>query len=179
MELNEYSRLALITDMNNPDMRYYFAQLRLEASEIENLNIKAEYHGHAIDKDDLVKELGDLLWFVNAIAVKYGHTLQNIADYQDIEYIDIDFEMDTYTGLLFTLTNTLYNAYIDSQYGLCTISTNTDIVADYLKRIYLTLEEILTEHKISLDTIMSKNITKLAKRYPEGFSQERSIERDE
>jgi len=74
-----------------------------EAGECQNKLKKYLYHGHKLDKDSIAEELGDILWYVAAIAT----TLQ-----------------------------------------------------------------------ISLDSVARKNIEKLKKRYPDGFSEERSRERD-
>lgn len=165
-----YSNLALRTDMNHSDKRYYFAQLRLEASELENLHIKAQYHSQGINLHDVVKELGDVLWFVNALVNKYNLSLTEVYNYPHIEHIDMDFGHDTNTGLLVTLTNTLYNAYIDDSTTYLNEDAMRRTVVDYLKRILLTIEEIAKEHNIFLSLIMSENIKKLKKRYPEGYT---------
>ena len=39
-----------------------------EAGEVADIIKKHIFHGHAIDMDDLVKELGDVLWYVSQLA---------------------------------------------------------------------------------------------------------------
>ena len=73
-----------------------------EAGEFADLIKKINFHGHAQDNDHLIKELGDVLWYVALAAQILG---------------------------------------------------------------------------VDLETIMKKNIDKLLARYPDGFSEERSIHR--
>lgn len=75
-----------------------------ESGEVADLIKKYLFHGHDLDKDELVKELGDVCWYVALLCHAIG---------------------------------------------------------------------------VSLEEIMSRNIEKLKKRYPEGFSSEASINRTE
>lgn len=71
MRFDEYQRLARRTQ--NPDLtdaqRLHHALhgLASEVGEIHGLFQKF-YQGHEIDDEELVKELGDLLWFVAELA---------------------------------------------------------------------------------------------------------------
>lgn len=40
---------------------------------------KEEYHGRLADRMMMLKELGDVLWYVSALATDYGFTLENVA----------------------------------------------------------------------------------------------------
>jgi NTP pyrophosphatase (non-canonical NTP hydrolase) len=51
-----------------------------EAGEVADLLKKHLFHGHSLDRDKLVKELGDVLWYVAAIGFIYGIPMQEIAD---------------------------------------------------------------------------------------------------
>ena len=73
-----------------------------EAGEVSDMIKKYIFHGHDLDRDDLVKELGDVCWYVALISRAIG---------------------------------------------------------------------------VNLEDVMSLNIEKLKKRYPEGFSEEASINR--
>lgn len=52
-------------------------------------------------------------------------------------------------------------------------------LADELGDILWYLAEAATASNITLDEVASRNVEKLRKRYPEGFSEERSINRPE
>lgn len=50
-----------------------------EAGEVADDVKKHLFHGHELDKAKLKKELGDVLWYVAAIATSNGLTLEEVA----------------------------------------------------------------------------------------------------
>ncbi|MDW8405123.1 nucleoside triphosphate pyrophosphohydrolase family protein [Chloroflexus sp.] len=108
MHADEYQRLAMRTLAAGLSLRERLANAALglngEAGEFADTVKKHLFHGHPLDRDALIKELGDVLWYV-ALACD-------------------------------------------------------------------TLD-------ISLGAVMAANIEKLRRRYPEGFSSERSQQRSE
>lgn len=113
MDADTYQALAARTLLNEPNHTYTGYELMLvwnavgiggEAGEVLDLIKKFVFHRHQLDEDKLIKELGDVMWYVA---------------------------------------------------GLCT-----------------TLGVPLSE-------VMERNITKLQARYPEGYSSERSINRED
>ena len=106
MDLNEYQQLAARTlgRDRTPEQQLANAALGLagEAGEVADTIKKHLYHKHPLDRDAMVKELGDVMWYVAAMA---------------------------------------------------------------------------TVLDVELDEIGGRNIDKLRKRYPEGFSFERSLNR--
>lgn len=108
MDFNEYQVSAQRTSRND---LHYATKLALaglgltgEAGEVADIIKKTIGHGHELNINDLVKELGDVLWYV---------------------------------------------------------------------------AEICELINIPMSSVAAKNITKLKKRYPEGFDEERSINRVE
>lgn len=85
------------------ELANYGLGLTGEAGEVSDIVKKAVFHGHDLDKEDIEKELGDVLWYI-----------ANIANVLDLD----------------------------------------------------------------LNVIAKKNIDKLSKRYPQGFSQNDSINRE-
>jgi NTP pyrophosphatase (non-canonical NTP hydrolase) len=107
MDIRAYQRKSRRTMAPNQDalaISNYAMGLAGESGEVVDLLKKWVHHGHTLDRDKLVKELGDVMWYVAAIA------------------------------------------------------TCCD--------------------DISLTEVCQKNIDKLMARYPEGFSRERSINRE-
>lgn len=51
-----------------------------EAGEVADMIKKHIFHGHALNTDELVKELGDVLWYVALIAETIGKSLDTIAE---------------------------------------------------------------------------------------------------
>ena len=61
-----------------PNVLYAAIGMCGEAGEVSELVKKYAYHGHAIDKDHLARELGDVLWYVSYMADLFGYSLGEI-----------------------------------------------------------------------------------------------------
>ena len=61
-----------------PNVLYAAIGICGEAGEVSELVKKYAYHGHAIDKDHLARELGDVLWYVSYMAHLFGYSLGEI-----------------------------------------------------------------------------------------------------
>lgn len=107
LSANEYQWLAMRTKPvyygDNDQLINAALGLCGEAGEFADLLKKYLYQGHVLDDECLIKELGDVLWYISLAADEMG---------------------------------------------------------------------------VTLSEVMAKNIDKLRKRYPEGFSAERSVNRD-
>ena len=108
MNVNEYQKLAMTTLNKNLSQDEILLNSVMglcgESGEAIDIVKKHHFHGHELDKEKLVKELGDVAWY---------------------------------------------------------------------------LAEAATALDISLEEILSANIEKLKKRYPEGFDKDKSINRNE
>ena len=63
-----------------PNVLYAAIGMCGEAGEVSELIKKYAYHGHAIDKDHLARELGDVLWYVSYMANLFGYSLGEIME---------------------------------------------------------------------------------------------------
>lgn len=85
LTLNDYQQLALRTAGNHGDfdrtLIYTALGLNGEAGETAELIKKAFFHGHELDRDKLVKELGDVLWYAAVMADALGLSLAEIAQH--------------------------------------------------------------------------------------------------
>ena len=82
MNMDDYQREVLRTAGDpTPDGWLFEKLLGLseEVGEVLGLIKKAEYHGRELDRDALKKELGDVLWYLAAIAHWYGFDLGDVA----------------------------------------------------------------------------------------------------
>lgn len=80
--LDEYQKFALRTAGDPSRADWLFEKLlglSEECGETLGLIKKAEFHGRALDRDALKKELGDVLWYLSAIAHWYGFNLSDVA----------------------------------------------------------------------------------------------------
>jgi NTP pyrophosphatase (non-canonical NTP hydrolase) len=84
MTLDDYQRLAArtLSPGQTPDQRLANAALGLtgEAGEVAEHVKKHLFHGTPIDRDAVVKELGDCLWYLAALAGALGVDLSDVAE---------------------------------------------------------------------------------------------------
>ena len=84
MRLSEYQILASRTINRNhhpDDMANHGLGLAGESGEVIEHIKKHCYHGKPLNADDLLEELGDVLWYVAAIATTAGLSLDQIGDH--------------------------------------------------------------------------------------------------
>lgn len=83
MRMDEYQQLALRTAGHREDrqqvLTYTALGLTGESGEVAEMIKKAFYHGHALEKEALSKELGDVLWYLAVMASGLGLSLDRIA----------------------------------------------------------------------------------------------------
>lgn len=83
MDANEYQRLASRTirsDMDKSSMEYHAVfGMNSEAGEIAGIYQK-RFQGHSDTDEHLLKEAGDLLWFVAELCTAKGVTLSSVME---------------------------------------------------------------------------------------------------
>lgn len=80
MTLDDYQIEAMRTCPNDPKMVMPALGLCGEAGEYADIVKKHLYHGHALDRDKAIKELGDVLWYVAVAARSLGSSLEYVAE---------------------------------------------------------------------------------------------------
>jgi NTP pyrophosphatase (non-canonical NTP hydrolase) len=80
MQFNEYQDEAYKT-ANPIPQQILMAALGLagEAGEVIDLIKKQQFHGHTLPRHKLVRELGDVLWYVALVATVCGIPLNEVA----------------------------------------------------------------------------------------------------
>jgi NTP pyrophosphatase (non-canonical NTP hydrolase) len=83
MTLNEYQDKAMRTakDHGSFERNLEYAALAIvgEAGEVSEVIKKAMFHGKPLDRDHLIKELGDVAWGLAFAAHTLGVTLEEVA----------------------------------------------------------------------------------------------------
>lgn len=83
MKFNDYQKLASRTlncDLyRDQKLSMLCMGLSGESGEVTDLFKKKIYHGHHVKVKDVVKELGDVLWYLSGIATECGLSLEDIA----------------------------------------------------------------------------------------------------
>ena len=87
MDFNEYQLKAKATDLGHP-INYYFLGLTEEAGEVAGKRKRFLRDEGNIDRDDLCKELGDVLWYASQIADKYHISFNEVAEMNIIKLED-------------------------------------------------------------------------------------------
>ena len=84
MNLNEYQKLAMRTDSQYENQKDRLLNgvmgLNGEAGETIDIVKKHLFQGHELDKDELIEELGDILWYVALCADSVNVSLEYIAN---------------------------------------------------------------------------------------------------
>ena len=82
MTINEYQQLALRTEsyMSNDLDRILQGVMGLagESGECVDLMKKHIFQGHSLDMEHLMKELGDVAWYLAITADSIGYTLEEV-----------------------------------------------------------------------------------------------------
>ncbi len=85
MTLNGYQRKAMRTNTAQGkddvmSLLNYALGTAGEAGEVADIIKKHAFHGHNLNKGDLVSELGDVLWYVSQLAMMLEVNLSDIAE---------------------------------------------------------------------------------------------------
>ena len=89
MDANQYQEQAARTLIAGPDADYTPEQVMLvwnalglagEAGEVADTIKKAVFHQHGLDRDVVIKELGDVLWYVAALCSKLDVSLSEVME---------------------------------------------------------------------------------------------------
>ncbi len=76
--LNQYQVEALRT-IGSSDLTILALGVAGEAGEIADMVKKELGHGHPRDREKMAKEIGDVLWYLAAVADEYDYSLSEIA----------------------------------------------------------------------------------------------------
>ena len=82
MDINEYQKLALTTmnkDLSQRDVLINSVMgLCGESGEVIDIVKKHISHGHGLDREKLIDELGDVAWYLAECAYALGATLEEV-----------------------------------------------------------------------------------------------------
>jgi NTP pyrophosphatase (non-canonical NTP hydrolase) len=122
-----------------------------EIGEFFGVMKKHIWHGHELNKEKLTSEAGDVIWYYTAYCLLVG---RKVPDYNKC-YEDRDQEIEW-------LLNDMLN----------------DFINNYTYTAIYSMFEICYKFDITITEILNYNVAKLNKRYPDGFSKEKSINRE-
>lgn len=84
MDFNDYQKQSYVAiqehENNKEEIMHWAIGLGEEAGEALSV-IKHRYYGGSYDVEDLVSELGDVLWYISALCTATGIKLEDVAKY--------------------------------------------------------------------------------------------------
>lgn len=179
MDLNEYQNLAQRTSGFGHDrIKNGCMGLIGESGEIVDIMKKYMFQSKPdtpLPVDKLIDEMGDVMWYIAEIITGMGCTLEVVHDCPGkkqfkpgIELFELAANMSVNAACVY-LRFYVINEDIKSKIS----------ILFYLGDIYNILCEMCNRFGVTPRYIMSRNIEKLRKRYPDGFDPERSMNRPE
>lgn len=170
MTLHEYQILAARTSQwqpGHPDhgkerhRAYGAISLSGESGEVVDLLKKHQFNGHPIDRAKLVEESGDVMWSVACIADAHG--------------FDVRLRHLACTGLGLTYPS----LHLGRAAGIVvhSIARMGETTSIDLANVVGALESCIAPHGITIEEACEHNVSKLRKRYPDGYSDAASIAR--
>jgi len=148
-----------------------------EASELLEL-----YYSSALGVNAafFIKELGDCFWYIAALCTKFNIELGDVLDRAKLAQTSaLKFER-TFTQLIKFVIEV--GSFVDCvkkgvfhDHGI----KDKTVIQFHLVSICRPLLVVCALERIKLPVVFKRNITKLKKRYPNGWDSERSINRDE
>lgn len=173
MTAQEYPALAMSTapNLGSAAKNITHASLGLisEVGEMADMLKRSLAYGKAFDPVNLVEESGDVLWYVVLLCTQTDHDFEMLLPRALYACDPIDMmveDLAQFAGIVAT------RARQCEMHGMKHTYTNE------LRRIVTTVEKICRAAGYSIETAMDRNIAKLARRYPEGFTEWRALNRD-
>lgn len=144
-----------------------------EAGEVVELIKKATYHQHVLDLPALARELGDVCWYLAAIATEVGTTLQ-AAQQQTQLLLHL---LDALPLSTKALRLAAYAVELNVVVGDWRLYRNPLQVAAALGSVLRAVQAICYQTGIPFGAVLSGNVSKLKARYPLAFDVRCSIHR--
>jgi NTP pyrophosphatase (non-canonical NTP hydrolase) len=181
MNYNEYQAAAKTTAIYPESAKLTYPLLGL-SGEFGEICEKVKKHirdGRELDKDDLTKELGDVLWYLSAVSSDFDIKLNDVFDYVVNEYESaysvIRYDVVTSLLLLSNAIGKLSEEFVCDDELTMQVSidnANDEEFAKYqeglrielLANILFYLIQLITAFELSIDNIADTNLAKLLSR---------------
>lgn len=171
----EYQMLSKRTAPANMDKRNIALGLIGEGGEVADLIKKFEFHKHPVDKDKLVKEIGDFIWYWARLLDSEGRPIvygtPSFATWVKESYLKIeDYDVHGIVDCAIKFAGYVGEIAYD-------ISSGDESYLGDRTMAFGLLCKIVHHYDLDMEYIATANVAKLLERFPEGFSTQASIER--
>ena len=174
MTLNEYQKLAQRTSPTDHDkLKNGCMGLIGESGEIVDLMKKYMFQstpGTPLPTDKLIKEMGDVMWYIAETVTGMGFDLQTVLSEGQGLAIKGPLDLDMHAIVLSSCESSSYTNFCRKDM----LSLMRDI-----NFMYAVLISMCRMIGTTIEHVQEVNIEKLRKRYPDGFDPERSMNRPE
>lgn len=173
MKLKEYQDKAKRT-LGNACRGNIIMGIFGETGEVVDYLKKVIYHNHELDGNKLVEELGDMLWYVAAAFSINELSIDDIHPSKCVDgYMLKNLKLHGLVDLLIQNTSRLVAEAYSAQMGFELFK-----LRNYGFAAVSIIHELAIRVGSSIEEVVALNIAKLEKRYPDGFDQARSINRE-
>lgn len=178
LELSEYQKLALITKANAADTyedcRHSGCGLFTEVGEIIDTYKRHWFYKKDLDVKNLREEVGDVLWYVAIGLFSLGLTMQDyLPSVIEEEFGKPEISLETVLAKLGRYSS---NVFVCS-YAYPNEWEEVGLSHDFYQ-VLVFLRFLAEGLGFSLEEAAWDNIQKLAKRYPDGFTEFHALNRD-
>jgi NTP pyrophosphatase (non-canonical NTP hydrolase) len=181
MNYNEYQAAAKTTAIYPESAKLTYPLLGL-SGEFGEICEKVKKHirdGRELDKDDLTKELGDVLWYLSAVSSDFDIKLNDVFDYIVNEYVPagsvMHYDISKSLLLLSNAIGKLSEEFVCNDELTMQASTETandaafakyqeELRIELLANILFYLIQLITAFELSVDNIADTNLAKLLSR---------------
>lgn len=173
MTFEEYQQACLRTWNTEKSIWEQFENCALglgEVGEVQNLLKKWRHHDHPVNHDEMIDELGDVMYYVAIVNHLTDGGVLGVESYRMTHTFPTEF-----SATVMAIKNV---AHIQSSIEYA--------IAVQIRRVSLDARDIigmvsfLAERcDVTISIVMERNVAKLLERYPDGFDSQRSINREE
>lgn len=176
--LKQYEReVERLLGSHENEISVYALGLAGEAGELIDLLKKHWGHKHELDVEKLKKEAGDVFWYIAALAHQFEISLDSVSPRLLGPRPPRQGPIQSYALRLANCvgnTARVLDAYWTSHFPPHDIQRP---LRQRLQQVFIVLERITEHYGLSLSEVLTANVEKLRKRYPDGFSTEASVNR--
>jgi len=125
------------------------------------------------DDVNILEEIIDKIWYIANYCTFRGYSLEELYNERS-SFTDEPWEANTEVEIIkFSKLQDYVKKYIAYNKPI-----NTDLEKNALKGILWSLDEVLNQAELDLETGLDRNIAKLKARFPEKFTEEAALNRD-
>lgn len=131
-----------------------------------------------IEPSDLIKELGDVTWFIAYACDQFNITMSEVAFHPEYDFRFMSYHNRDKDVIYWAMMGLkAAGDFSDLIANGCQAFTHRTIALNHLAKLYICVCQVADKFRIGISEVFDKNIEKLRKRYPDGYSDGAAIVR--